>query len=278
MQSVQGKIVLVTGAAMGMGRLYAECAIAEGAAAVVLWDVDGPALAATRDEIRKPGTDVVAFVVDVSSLSDITTAAARVRAEVGHPDVVINNAGIVRSKLFWEHDHTRDIALLMDVNVLALMHIAREFLPAMIAGAGPARILNVASASGMLAVPRMSVYAASKWAVIGWSDSLRLELLRAGHGHVRVTTLIPSYITTGMFAGARAPLLTPLMEPGDVVDRAWRAMKAGKARLMMPWTVWLSGALRGLLPQPLWDVLADKVFRVYSSMDHFTGRGPKPRP
>ena len=278
MQSVKGKIALITGAAMGMGRLYAERAIAEGAAAVVLWDIDGPALAATRDDLRTPGTQVHAFVVDVSSLSDITTAAARVRAEVGDPDIVINNAGIVRSKPFWEHDHTRDIAQLMDVNILALMHITREFLPAMIARPGPARVLNVASASGMLAVPRMSVYTASKWAVIGWSDSLRLELLRAGHTHVRVTTLIPSYITTGMFAGARAPLLTPLMEPSDVVDRAWKAMKRGKARLMLPWTVWLSGALRGLLPQPLWDVLADRMFRVYSSMDHFTGRGPTSSP
>lgn len=276
MQSVEGKIVLITGAAMGMGRLYAECAIAEGAKSVVLWDLDGPGLAATRDEIGRPGTQIHAYVVDVASLSDITTAAARVRSEVGDPDVVINNAGIVRSKLFWEHDHTRDIAAVMDINVLALMHITREFLPAMIANPGPARILNVASASGMLSVPRMSVYAASKWAVIGWSDSVRLELLRAGHGHVRVTTLIPSYITTGMFAGARAPLLTPLMEPEDVVDRAWRAMKRGKARLMMPWSVWLSGALRGVLPQPLWDVLADRVFRVYSSMDHFTGRRPGP--
>ena len=98
MQSVKGKIALITGAAMGMGRLYAERAIAEGAAAVVLWDIDGPALAATRDDLRTPGTQVHAFVVDVSSLSDITTAAARVRAEVGDPDIVINNAGIVRSK------------------------------------------------------------------------------------------------------------------------------------------------------------------------------------
>src|SRR5690606_1299585 len=96
MQSVEGKIVLVTGAAMGMGRLYAERAIAERAAAVVLWDLDGSALAATRDEIRTPQTAVHAFVVDVSSLSDITTAAARVRAEVGDPDVVVNNARIVR--------------------------------------------------------------------------------------------------------------------------------------------------------------------------------------
>src|SRR5690606_15235046 len=110
MESVEGKIVLITGAAMGMGRLYAERAVAEGASAVVLWAVPAPPLAERRDESRKPGTQVHACVVDVSSLSDTPTAAARVRAEVGDPDIVINNAGIVRSKPFWERDHTRDIA------------------------------------------------------------------------------------------------------------------------------------------------------------------------
>ena len=272
MQTVEGRIVLVTGAAMGMGRLYAERAVAERASAVVLWDVDGEALAATREELVHRGGTIHAHVVDLASLPDITAAAMRVRSEVGNPDIVINNAGVVRSKHFWEHDPVRDTEFVIRINTLALMHVAREFLPAMIAGGREARLLNVASASGMLAVPMMSVYTSSKWAVIGWSDSVRLELRRAGHGHVRVTTLIPSYIRTGMFEGARAPLLTPLLEPAHVVDRAWRAMKRGKARLMLPWTVALSGALRGLLPQPAWDWLAGRVFRIYSSMDHFTGR------
>lgn len=272
MQSVENTIVLITGAAMGMGRLYAERAIAERAAAVVLWDINGKALEETRRELGALGGNIHAYVVDLASVSDIAVAAARVRAEVGDPDIVINNAGVVRSKPFWEHDHARDIAFVMDINTLALMHVAREFLPAMIANGREARLLNVASASGLLSVPKMSVYTASKWAVIGWSDSVRLELRDAGHDHVKVTTLIPSYIKTGMFDGARAPLLTPLMEPAYVVDKAWHAMKRGKARLMLPWTVALSSALRGLLPLPLWDWLAGRVFKVYSSMDAFTGR------
>ena len=274
MQTVEHRIVLVTGAAMGMGRLYAERAIAERAAAVVLWDVNGTALEQTRLELAALGGNVHAYVVDLASVSEIAIAASRVRAEVGDPDIVINNAGVVRSKPFWEHDPIRDIAFVMDINTLALMHVAREFLPGMITGGREARLLNVASASGMLSVPKMSVYTASKWAVIGWSDSVRLELLDAGHDHVKVTTLIPSYIKTGMFDGASAPLLTPLLEPGEVVDKAWRAMKQGKPRLMLPWTVALSGALRGLLPQPMWDWLAGRVFKVYSSMDAFTGRQP----
>ena len=79
MDTVEGRIVLVTGAAMGMGRLYAERAVAEGAAAVVLWDIDGETLAATRDELVRLGGKVHAHVVDLASLADIATAAARVR-------------------------------------------------------------------------------------------------------------------------------------------------------------------------------------------------------
>jgi NAD(P)-dependent dehydrogenase (short-subunit alcohol dehydrogenase family) len=277
MDTVAGRIVLVTGAAMGMGRLYAEHAVSERAATVVLWDVDDTALEATRAALAARGGSVFAQVVDLASPPAIRAAAARLQSEVGHPDIVVNNAGIVRSKPFWEHDPEQDIDPVIRINLLAPMHVARAFLPAMIAGGREARLLNVASASGLLSVPRMSVYTSSKWGVIGWSDSLRLELARAGHAHVRVTTLIPSYIRTGMFAGARPPLMTPLLDPAFVVDKAWAAMKRGKPRLMLPWSVTLSSALRGLLPLPAWDWLAGRVFQVYSSMDRFTGRGPADR-
>src|SRR3546814_7372583 len=83
----------------------------------------------------------------------------------------------------------------MRVNTLAAMWLTRELLPAMIADtARPKRILNIASAAGTLANPSMAVYAASKWAMIGWSDSVRLELRARGHRHVGVTTFCPSYI------------------------------------------------------------------------------------
>jgi all-trans-retinol dehydrogenase (NAD+) len=275
--SVSGRTVLITGAAMGMGRLYAERAVRGGAAHVVLWDRNAGALEATAADLRAMGAAAVhPRALDVSSLEEVTAAAAETMAEIAVPDVLINNAGIVRGKYFWEHDPGADIQAVMQVNAVAPMQITRAFLPAMIARRTPARILNVASASGTLSVPKMSVYTASKWAVIGWSDSLRLELNESGNGHVQVTTLIPSYIKTGMFAGARGPLMTPLMEPAYVVDRAWAALMAGKARIQLPWTVPLGSALRGLLPQPLWDVVAGRVFKVYQSMDHFTGRPETP--
>lgn len=271
-ETLANATVLITGAAMGMGKMYAHLAVQEHAAHVVLWDVNEEQLAAAVTELSGRGSTIHSYVVDVSKLETIEAAAEKVRNDVGTPDILINNAGIVRGKYFWEHDQRSDIAATMAINTLALMHITREFLPAMIEGGRTSRIVNVASAAGLLANPRMSVYSSSKWAVIGWSDSLRLELKQAGHHHIKVTTFCPSYIKTGMFEGARGPLMTPLMEPAAVTERVWRAMKEGTPMLMMPWTVKLSTALRGVLPLAAWDVVAGRVFGVYKSMEHFTGR------
>jgi short-subunit dehydrogenase len=271
LKSVAGMSVLITGAAMGMGRIYADRAVAEGASRVVLWDIDEDLLNQARDQLSGGVTDVAVQQVDVSSLEAVRSAAAEVLA-VGPINVLINNAGIVRGKVFWEHDQQRDIAATMNINALAPMHITREFLPAMIASGRQSRVVTIASAAGLVSDPGMSIYAASKWAAIGFSDSLRLELAQAKHNHIRVTTVCPTFISTGMFEGARPPLLTRLMTPEDVTERTWRAMLVGKAQLLMPWTVHLSKVLKGILPLRAWDYLAGNVFGVYTTMKEFTGR------
>jgi all-trans-retinol dehydrogenase (NAD+) len=268
MFSVEGKIVLITGAASGMGLLYARAAIADGASAVVLWDVDAAGLAAASAEL---GAAAHSYTVNVASLDEIVIVARRVIGEVGIPDLLINNAGIVRGKLFAEHDQLGDIAATMAINALAPMHITREFLPGMLEKNTDTRIVNIASAAGLVSNPRMSVYSGSKWAVVGWSDSLRLELRGT---RVRVTTVAPSFITTGMFAGAKGPRFTPLMGPQAVVDRAWRAMKRGKPLLMLPAMVHVGKVVKGILPIRAWDFVGGRVFRIYNSMDSFTGRRP----
>lgn len=278
---IPGSTVLITGAARGMGELYARRAAREGARAIALWDMDEERTAALALELsggsgRRAGTgpDVRAFIVDVSDREAVIEAAARTRAELGEPDIVVNNAGIVRGALFWEHDQEHDIELTMRINALAPMWISREFLPAMIADSSrPKRILNIASAAGTIANPRMSVYASSKWAMIGWAESLRLELDREGHSHLKVTTFCPSFISTGMFAGARGPLLTPIMKPEYAVRAAWTGMLRGTPLVLRPWTVKLAMIARGILPTRAWDLVADRVFNVYASMDKFTGRG-----
>ncbi|MBH0774771.1 SDR family NAD(P)-dependent oxidoreductase [Nocardia bovistercoris] len=268
-ETVAGKTVLVTGAAMGLGKLFAERAVREGAAAVVLWDIDAAALRETAAEL---GDRVHQLVVDVSDRAAVAEAAAAVRAELGDIDILVNNAGIVRGNTyFWETENRADIDKTMAINALAPMYVTLEFLPAMVRGTGQARVLTIASSAGLVANPRMSVYAASKWAAIGWSDSVRIELEQAGHEHVKVTTVCPTYIDTGMFDGAKGFLFTPILRRDAVVDTAWKQMKAGAPLVVLPWTSRLNKALSGLLPIAIRDRFLDAV-GVYHSMDEFTGR------
>ncbi|MEY2698551.1 MAG: hypothetical protein RL720_507 [Actinomycetota bacterium] len=273
--TVAGSRFLITGAAMGMGRLYAERAVAEGAETVILWDINKEALTETTKALRVHADntqEIVPMLVDIAQRGAIEKAAAKVIADHGGVDVIINNAGVVRGTYFWEHENERDTEFIMKINSLAPMYITHEFLKGMIEGKRPSRIVNIASAAGTLSNPKMSVYASSKWALIGWSDSLRLELSQQGYDNVKVTTVCPSYISTGMFEGVKGPLMTPIMKPDYVVDRVWSAMRSGKAMLMLPWTVHLSKVLKGILPQRWFDAIAGNVFGVYNTMDKFTGR------
>ena len=273
--TVTGSRFLITGAAMGMGRLYAERAVAEGAETIILWDINKEALTETTKALRvhaDNSQEIVPMLVDIAQRTAIEKAAAKVIADHGGVDVIINNAGVVRGTYFWEHENERDTEFIMKINSLAPMYITHEFLSGMIDGKRPSRIVNIASAAGTLSNPKMSVYASSKWALIGWSDSVRLELIQQGYTNIKVTTVCPSYISTGMFEGVKGPLMTPIMKPEYVVDRVWSAMRSGKAMLMLPWTVHLSKVLKGILPQRWFDAIAGKVFGVYNTMDKFTGR------
>lgn len=256
---------------MGLGKLFAARAVQEQANAVVLWDINAAALKETAVELERSGVPVHAFAVDVASPEAVADAAAQVRAAAGDIDVLFNNAGIVRgNRYFWETESTADITATVAINSLAPMYIAREFLPAMVKSGKPSRIINIASSAGLNAVPRMSVYAGSKWAAVGWSDSVRLELEQAGHKHVKVTTVCPTYINTGMFEGTNKIFMTPVLEQQEVVDTVWTEMEKGEPFVVLPWTSRVNKVLAGVLPTRLRDFYLDRV-GVYNSMAGFTG-------
>ena len=274
--TVAGSRILITGAAMGMGRLYAERAVAEGAALVLLWDLNKEQLAETVTVLAASATPaqmVVGTTVDISDAKAVEKACADVTKKHGGVDVIINNAGVVTGALFVDHEPERGIDLTMRVNAIAPMLITRAFLPGMIAGGAEARVVNISSASAFVSNPRMSVYAASKWAMLGWSDTVRLELEQMKVRNVKVLTVCPSYISTGMFAGAKGPLLMPIMKPDYVVWRVWTEMIRGKKYLLiLPPMARVSTLVKGILPQGAYDWVADKIFGVYHTMDQFTGR------
>ena len=274
MKNVAGKNVLVTGAAMGLGKLFATTAVNEGAANVVLWDINEGALKDTAAELEAAGGTVHTYVVDVSSGESIGKAAELVRKDVGTIEVLINNAGIVRGNgYFWENQ-TRDVEQTMLINGVGPMLVAREFLPAMVEADAECRVLNIASSAGLTPVPRLAVYCGSKWSAVGWSDSVRLELEQAGHKHVRVTTVCPTYINTGMFDGAKGIFLTPMLKQEEVVAGSWKAMLSGGPFVIVPWTSRLNKVLTGVLPVRARDIWLRRT-GVANSMAEFTGHTDK---
>ncbi len=272
MKTVAGKTVLITGGAMGIGKMLARKSVEEHAR-VVLWDINEKALRNTTEELRSQGGEVYAYLVDISDLNSIETNARRVLKEVGTVDILFNNAGIVVGSEFVKHT-AEQIEKTIRINTLGVMHVARLFLPGMLAK-GEGRLVNIASAAGYIGNPNMSVYAGSKWAVLGWSDSVRLEMKKLGYRQVRVTTVTPSYIDTGMFAGVKAPLLTPILKPETIAHAIWRGMLKGRAFVRAPLIVNLLPFLRKILPTGLFDLIVGDFFGVYRSMDTFKGHSLK---
>lgn len=272
LESVAGLTVLVTGAAQGMGALFARTACLEGAQRLILWDISGEQLRECAEELAElnPACKIQTQVVDLRNQSAITAAADQVLAG-GSVDVLVNNAGVVTGTSFAKH-RTAQITDTMAVNSLAPMYLTHALLERMGRQGRPGRVLTIASAAALVSNPNMSVYAASKAAAMSWSDSLRLELEQEADRNIKVTTFCPTYVSTGMFAGAKSMLLTPIMDPEQVTTKAWNAMLRGTPLVLLPWTSKLGQALRGILPRAAWDLVADKVFRIYGSMSDFTGR------
>jgi len=265
------KTVLITGGAAGIGRLMAHKILKLGAKKMVLWDINKENLEFTTAELNSQGYNVFPYLVDVSDLEQVKTKAQEVKNEVGKVDILINNAGIVVGKYFHEHTH-KDIDLSMNINTSALMHITLEFLNDMITN-NEGHIVNIASAAGMVSNPKMSVYCASKWAAIGWSDSLRLELERIAK-NVKVTTVTPYYISTGMFDGVKSRII-PIVKPETAANKIVKAIQRNRVFIRMPGMVYLLPFVKGILPVRWFDFIIGKGFGVYKTMSEFKGHGNK---
>jgi short-subunit dehydrogenase len=275
MSQIRGANVLVTGGANGIGKLMGLKSLQEGAANLIIWDINEENLKKTQQEFSAKGyKNVSTFVVDVSNVDDIEKSATEVLLEIGNIDILFNNAGIVAGKKsFWEHT-AKDIEKTLSINVSGVMNVTRVFVQEMIKQ-HKGHVVNIASASSLIPLPKGSVYASSKWAVLGWSESLRMEFEQEGKD-LHVTTVCPSYIETGMFKGVKAPMLFPLLQPDDVVNKIIKAVKNNDHILMMPENVNIVPVLKGIFPAKVFDVVAGWL-GVYSSMNSFEGRPKEER-
>ena len=149
------------------------------------------------------------------------------------------------------------------------MFVTRAMLPDMLKR-NHGHVCNIASAGGMLSNPKMSVYAASKWGAIGWSDSVRIELQEM-NSNVHFTTVAPYYIKTGMFEGVRSPLI-PILKPEYVAKRIIRAIERNRSFRGIPFGFHFIRFWQAFLPTRIFDFFFGKVCGIYHAMDGFTGR------
>lgn len=274
---IKGTNVLITGGASGIGRIMGRICLEKGASNLIVWDINQANIDKTEAELSdvKPAETGVgkgqihSYIVNVSDPQAIKSAYEKVKSEVGDVDILVNCAGIVRGNNTFDKQTVQDIDLTMDINANAPMYVALAVLPDMLRR-DRGHICNIASAAGMLGVPKLSVYCASKWAVIGWTESMRVELKQA-RSHVRATSVAPYFINTGMFDGVNSKVF-PILDPEKTAAKIIRAVEAGKSFRGIPFAYHFIRIWQGLLPNFLFDFIFGKVFGVYSVMDHFTGR------
>jgi NAD(P)-dependent dehydrogenase (short-subunit alcohol dehydrogenase family) len=198
--SFTGKVAVITGAASGMGRSLSLQLAAEGAR-LAISDVDVTGLAETARRARLAGATVHEQRLDVANREAVTAYAATVVGEYGVVNLVINNAGIALSGDV-EDMGFADVERVMDVDFWGVVNGTMAFLPHLIAS-GDGRLVNISSLFGLVAMPGQSAYNAAKFAVRGFTEALRQEMLISGHA-VTVTCVHPGGIKTNIVNNSTA--------------------------------------------------------------------------
>lgn len=268
MTKIKDACVLITGGASGIGRIMGRMVLERGARCLVIWDINADNIATTEAEFKALGR-VKGYRVDVSDNAAVEECYAATRSECGEVDILINCAGIVRGNATFDKQTAKDIDLTLAINTAAPMKVALQVLPSMLER-DHGHVCNIASAAGMISNPKMSVYAASKWGVIGWSDSVRIEL-KQRKSKVRFTTVAPYYINTGMFDGVRSRFF-PILDPERTARKILRAIERNTDFRGIPWSFHFIRLCQGFLPVSWFDKILGEWIGIYSTMDHFTGR------
>ena len=264
---LQNANVLITGGASGIGKIMGRMVLEKGAKSLIIWDVNQQSMQTVADEFA-PLARVHIYKVDITDSQLVAQTYQQVKQDCGSVDILINCAGIVRGNKTFDQQTEQDIRLTFEVNTIAPMIITKEILPDMLRR-NCGHICNIASAGGMLGNPKMSVYGASKWAMIGWSESMRIELQQQ-KSNVRVTTVAPYFISTGMFTGVRS--VFPILKPEPTAKKIIRAIERNTIFAGIPFKYHFIRFWQAILPLRLFDFVFGTVFGIYRTMDYFTGR------
>ncbi|HVQ40524.1 MAG TPA: SDR family NAD(P)-dependent oxidoreductase [Pyrinomonadaceae bacterium] len=261
---LEGRTAVITGAAGGIGRAIA-ISLARRGCHLALADVDEAGMAGTEELVQASGVRVTRYHLDVGDRAEVVGFPARVAAEHAGVDLLVNNAGVAVGGTF-EQVSEEDFEWLFEINFWGVVRMTRAFLPALRAS-GDSRVVNLSSVFGLVAPPEQAPYAASKFAVRGFSESLRHELEGSGVG---VTVVHPAGVATSISENARVPagvsaeeveqrreqfrkLLT--LSPEFAGETIVRGVERRKPRVLVGSDAKMLSAIARVLPVSYWKVL-----------------------
>jgi NAD(P)-dependent dehydrogenase (short-subunit alcohol dehydrogenase family) len=265
---LEGRTAVITGAAGGIGRAIAV-SLARRGCHLALSDVDEAGMAGTEDLVRAHGVRVTRHRLDVADRVAVAGFPARVAAE--HPnrpgvDLLVNNAGVAVGGTF-EQVSEEDFEWLFEINFWGVVRMTRAFLPALRVS-GDSRVVNLSSVFGLVAPPEQVAYAASKFAVRGFSEALRHELEGSGVG---VTVVHPGGVATSIAEHARVPAGVSAEEverrrerfrkllrlPPEVAgETIVRGVERRKPRILVGSDAKVMSVIARVLPVSYWKVIA----------------------
>jgi len=259
---------VVTGAGSGLGRAFCEELGARGAR-VVASDVDPAAAEETAARVRKAGGDATAIRCDVADPAQVDALADAARAWCGDVDLIVNNAGVAVAGRF-EKIALEDWTWIVGVNLWGVVHGCRAFVPAM-RSRKRGHVINVASAAGLLATPKMAPYNVTKAGVVALSETLHAELAPDG---VHVSVLCPTFFQTNIARGSRGVvdekmrgLMEKLMARSRIqAPEVARAALAGVAKNQLYVVPMSDGRamwrLKRLAPERFYQLVGGRVMRM----------------
>ena len=236
---LQEKVIVITGASSGIGEQVAMQVAAQGAIPVLMARTEKKLRTLTQTIKTTYNTPCYYYVLDVSKEAEVEAVFSKVLQDVGYIDILVNNAGFGIFKMFEEASMT-EVKDMFQVNVFGLVACTKAVLSHMVER-NKGHIINIASLAGKIATPKSSAYAATKHAVLGFTNSLRMEL---SNTNIHVTAINPGPIDTNFFELADQSgtyvknMGRYMLKPTYVAEQIVKAMQTKKREVNLP--KWMS--------------------------------------
>lgn len=238
-----GQVAAITGGARGIGRAMARAFIAQGMK-VAIGDLDVAAARATAEEL---GAGTIAVELNVTDRASVERFADEVEAQLGPIDVYVNNAGIMQLSRFLEEDDATAHRM-VDINVHGVLYGMKVVIPRMVAR-NRGHVVNVASQAGKFGFAGGASYCATKFAVVGVTESVRQELRLMGATGVAMSVVMPAIVQTELGGGLAQPRGQKQILPEDVAEATVEALQTERFDVWVPRENARIGALTGVLPR-----------------------------